>query len=135
MAEFSASIAKLQTLFKSFIELCDGLVPEKRQKTAEQVDDTRSQRDRVQQPVNRALQSQGAGLTADFSTLLAPSEFYSPMQPTSAPSLLPDNIFTFSVEGTSGAVDPGWGLYDVQPTLNWLEADFSFFDSEQYQQS
>lgn len=66
--------------------------------------------------------------------MMAPSDSDSLMQPTSAPSLSLDNTFAFSTNGTPGAMDPGWGLFDVHPTLDWLDADFSFFDSEQYQE-
>ena len=132
LVEFSASIAKLQTLFKSFTELCEGIVPEKRQKTAKSTDDIESLRGYVQQPIIMAPQSQAASRTAEFTTMMAPSDSYSLIHTTSAPSLSPDNTFAFTADATSGALDPGWGLFDAHPTLDWLDADFSFFDSEQY---
>tara|TARA_R110002003_G_scaffold235_11_gene17041 strand:+ start:1885 stop:2151 length:267 start_codon:yes stop_codon:yes gene_type:complete len=38
---------------------------------------------------------------------------------------------TFPYESGSEMVDPGWGLFDTQPTLDWLDADFTFFESNQ----
>jgi hypothetical protein len=37
----------------------------------------------------------------------------------------------FPYESGSEMVDPGWGLFDTQPTLDWLDADFSFFEGNQ----
>jgi hypothetical protein len=56
------------------------------------------------------------GLVAEHETMNQPSQEI----PTDFPT---DNGL--------GMVEPGWGLFDTQPTLGWLDADFSFFDSNQ----
>lgn len=40
----------------------------------------------------------------------------------------PDMTIQPSTEAIS---DPIWGLFDAQPTLDWLDADFSFLDENQ----
>jgi len=46
----------------------------------------------------------------------------------------PNTEFTFT-SNTCSSLDSGWGLFDVQPTLDWLDADFSLFANETYQQT
>lgn len=46
--------------------------------------------------------------------------------------MMPSSDFTNPAGDTPANTDLGWGLFDVQPTLDWLDADFSFFDDEHY---
>lgn len=132
LVELSTSIAKLQTLFKSFIELCEGLVSKKRQRTI-----TANLGADFQTPLAPQAPlatSQSSNYTSDAAVLASTSDPCSLLQPTSASFVTPDTDFTITSGGTPSGLDPGWGLFDVQPTLDWLDADFSFFDNEQYQQ-
>ncbi|KAH6621870.1 hypothetical protein C7974DRAFT_212393 [Boeremia exigua] len=126
LTELSTSIAKLQMLFKSFIELCEGLVSEKRQRTLATDVESDLQISQVQQASFAAYQP--------TNQLLASADPLVVQQPTSTPFSASTPDFAFSSGDILGSTDPGWGLFDVQPTLDWLDADFSFFDNEQYQQ-
>ncbi|KAF9697819.1 hypothetical protein EKO04_004203 [Ascochyta lentis] len=131
LVHLSTSIAKLQMLFKSFIELCEGLVSAKRQKTSAPSHDAFFQGIRGHRPSFGTPQP-GIQVTDSMATA-AISDPFTILQSISPPFLTPDPDFTFTAENTPGVMDPGWGLFDVQPTLDWLDADFSFFDNEQYQ--
>lgn len=37
----------------------------------------------------------------------------------------------FPTDNGLGMLDQGWGLFDTQPTLGWLDAGFSFYNSNQ----
>lgn len=41
----------------------------------------------------------------------------------------PDNSASASIGDLGGLTDPGWGLFDIQPTLDWLDADLSCFNT------
>ncbi|KAF2821137.1 hypothetical protein CC86DRAFT_411439 [Ophiobolus disseminans] len=132
LVELSTSIAKLQTLFKSFIELCEGLVSEKRQKVIEANVELEFQPSQAQ--LMSLATSQSSNYASDAAVLASTSDPYSFTQPMSTTFVTPATDFTFTSGGTPSGMDPGWGLFDVQPTLDWLDADFSIFDSRQCQQ-
>jgi hypothetical protein len=130
LAGFSPSIAKLQTLFKAFIGLCEGLVVRENEMTSYAAENRLQPRaierpqgfTSVPQPSNRISEEQVRlpvnmdGLVAEHETMNQPSQ--------EIPTDFPTN-------NGLGMVEPGWGLFDTQPTLGWLDADFSFFDSNQ----
>lgn len=132
LVELSTSIAKLQTLFKSFIELCEGLVSEKRQKII--VDDIELGLQASSAQLTSLATSQSSNCASDASVLATTSDPYSFTQPTTTTFVTPATDFTFTSRDSPSGMDPGWELFDVQPTLDWLDADFSFFDSRQRQQ-
>ena len=136
LVELSTSIAKLQTLFKSFIELCEGLVSQKRQRTIPT--NVEADFQTPQAPQVPLATSQAPDCAPNMTVLANTGDTCGLSQPTSAPFVTPENELTFTSGGTSGGtpsgLNPGWGLFDVQPTLDWLDTDFSFFDHEQYQQ-
>lgn len=127
LVDLSTSIAKLQILFKSFIELCEGLVSKKRHKTFATNVDANLEAHQSQQTSNPQPLGQALSLATTANTYDLP-------QLTPATFVTQETEFSFTPGDASGVMDPGWGLFDVQPTLDWLDADFSFFDSEQYQQ-
>jgi hypothetical protein len=129
LVHLSTSIAKLQTLFKSFIELCEGLVTANRRKTCA-LDTTADIDDLLGQHTPFTTDRPP---TVEHPALVTTSDSFSSLQSTSSQFAVPDNTFTFSTESIPGIIEPAWGLFDVQPTLDWLDADFSFFDNEQYQ--
>lgn len=129
LVHLSSSIAKLQMLFSSFIELCEELVSEKRLKTHAIDCGTDIERPRSHGALFASLQPQ-----VQIAKDIAPVTMNDPFalsQPNSAPFVAPEEDFIFMTDGTPGVMDPGWGLFDVQPTLDWLDADLSFFDSKQ----
>ncbi|KAH7068205.1 hypothetical protein BKA63DRAFT_494865 [Paraphoma chrysanthemicola] len=130
LADFSPPIAKLQTLCKSFIQLCDGLILKARSSTSP--NDGSRERAITSAPAMEATTTQQlptdlthvqTGASNDASELVA-------QQGLVVPSYH-DAQAAFPYDNGSGMIDPGWGLFDTQPTLDWLEADFSFFDSHQ----
>jgi hypothetical protein len=42
-----------------------------------------------------------------------------------------DVAMEFPIDNGLGSLDPSWDLFDTQPTMGWLDADFSFFDGNQ----
>lgn len=42
-----------------------------------------------------------------------------------------DVAMEFPIDNGLGLLDPSWELFDTQPTMGWLDADFSFFDGNQ----
>ena len=136
LVELSTSIAKLQTLFKSFIELCEGLVSQKRQRTIPA--NVEAEFQTPQAPQVPLATSQAPDCAPNMTVLANTGDSCGLSQPSSAPFVTPENELTLTSGGTSGGatsgLNPGWELFDVQPTLDWLGADFSFFDHEQYQQ-
>lgn len=130
LVELSSSIAKLQMLFKSFIDLCEGLVSSKRQRVISKGIETGLRTLQPQQGVSTDPSNQ-TPTTHALSDSLDNSRT---QPPTSAPLLTPSLQLKDLSDGTLGNLDLGWGLFDVQPTLDWLDADFSFFDNEQYHQ-
>lgn len=118
LVEFSRSIAKLQALFKSFLEVCEGLVSEKRPRIMMADLDTAGQASHVPQALTTTAESSST------------SDRYGLRQQTPAPLITPEADYLFTATGTPTSLDSGWGLFDVQPTLDWLDADFSLFDNE-----
>lgn len=126
----STSIAKLQTLFKSFIELCEGLVSEKRQRTCTFDTEADFQASRARYMPLATSQSLSY---APSNGVPASSSGLHDLLPTNVvPFEAPDTEFVFTSSNTHSSLDPGWGLFDVQPTLDWLDADFSLFVNEAY---
>lgn len=115
-------------LFKSFIELCEGLVPSKRQRVVVELNPELSEKQQTLFPTC-SLPDRTTTPSALADSLEAPIILPSFPEPFDMPSLAIAN----PSDGTPGSTDLGWGLFDVQPTLDWLDADFSFFDNEQYQ--
>lgn len=132
LVELSTSIAKLQILFKSFIELCEGLVSEKRQGVIAcdaEVNYQTPQAQHVPLATSQALTyAPGPGMPT------SPDDPQSLLLPNSVLFEAPETGFTFTSSNTHSSLDPGWGLFDAQPTLDWLDADFSLFANERYQQ-
>src|SRR5690242_1472487 len=118
-------------LFNSFIELCEGLVSSKRQRVVATGIEMNPETSQKQQ--------------TSFATCSLPDRTTTPSalaDSLEAPVILPSFPEPFDMPllgladpsgGTPGSTDLGWGLFDVQPTLDWLDADFSFFDNEQSQ--
>ncbi|KAH7130826.1 hypothetical protein B0J11DRAFT_524178 [Dendryphion nanum] len=126
LADLSLSIAKLQRLFKSFIDLCAGVMGNSREtailSTGEQRHSSQAFSSKPDSNVIQQLPVRFVDESASSSDQLLPQQ-----PPTSQPML----EFTFSapLENNNEGTDPVWGLFDVQPTLDWLDADFSYFDS------
>lgn len=128
LVELSNSIAKLQLLFNSFLELCEGLVSAKRQKTAATDADTDVQVPHLPQVLRPlARQHDHAPNSTDLSSTGTPHDL---SQSTYAPFIAPEADFLLTLSGTPSTLDSEWGLFDVQPTLDWLDADFSLFGNE-----
>ena len=128
LVELSNSIAKLQTLFNSFLELCEGLVSEKRQKTAATDADRDVQVPNLPQVLHPlAQQLDHAPDSTESSSTSTPHDL---LQSTYAPLIAPEADFLLTLSGTPSTLDSEWRLFDVQPTLDWLDADFSFFSNE-----
>ncbi|PSN61594.1 hypothetical protein BS50DRAFT_561642 [Corynespora cassiicola Philippines] len=123
LAGRSSSISKLQRLFNAFLDLCTDVVASS-------------------QPI---VSSSGTG-TLELNSVEVPlvslpanepeiplAGNIPPAQDTSIDSFsraLPEASVDHAVEGASlEDTDPMWGLFDAQPTLEWLDADFSLFDS------
>ncbi len=62
------------------------------------------------------------------------SNAYSLTQSISTMDVAPVSDLTFTSGCMSSTIDSGWGLFDVQPTLDWLDADFSVFNGEDFPQ-
>lgn len=128
LASLSPSIAKLQTLFKSFIERCEGLMMKTIQNTLPEM--------------GKGAQLQDIpGLQTD---LLAPlpavptrddhPEDSSSMCQFAAQQLLVSqpmqgSNMCFPKESVSVMMEPSWGLFDTQPILDWLDTDVSSIES------
>lgn len=128
LSVLSPSIAKLQTLFKSFIDLCEGLILEAKKKPSPLSKNAAINNSGTQQVVvaprssvhTMEEYSEYSCVNEDFV-----NEQFSLEQPA------PVGALGFSQEGTPGLTDPGWGLFDTQPTLDWLDADFTYFENNQ----
>jgi hypothetical protein len=112
LTPLSVSIAKLQKIFGAFVELCAGLMIAPTQPTTEELRLTLT--DRSTRPT---LPNQN--VTSGSPETIFPAE-----QMENDPSD-PDMALQRPTEGIS---DPIWGLFDAQPTLDWLDADFSFLE-------
>lgn len=128
LAVLSPSIAKLQTLFKSFIELCEGLVLEAKRKPSPLAKNAAINNDSIQQVVIAPRSS--VQMMEEYIEYPDNTDDFGGDQ-LSLEQSMPDSALIFSQEGTPGLTDPGWGLFDTQPTLDWLDADFSYFDNNQ----
>lgn len=132
LVELSTSIAKLQTLFRSFIELCEGLVPEKRQRIIALDDEVGFE---PSQARHMPLTTSQTPTYAPSATMPAnPGELHHLSLPTSLPYESPETGLILAPSSTHSSLDPVWGLFDVHPTVDWLDADFSSFEDEGYQQ-
>lgn len=126
LANLSSSIPKLKSLFKSFIELCKGFVPEakKRKVRAAEADEGL-----VYLQHHVATPQPPVQIANEFPGSYSEAGTFSIPQLTSAPLASSDTAFNFSTEGTPGLMDLNWGLFDVQPALDWMDADFLYFDA------
>ncbi|KAF1852027.1 uncharacterized protein K460DRAFT_413505 [Cucurbitaria berberidis CBS 394.84] len=126
LADLSPSIAKLQTLFKSFIDLCEGLVWEAKKSTSP-VSRTDERPRGIERMQDLVFAPQPTNEQPKFAVSLAglPPQ----LVPLSRPPQ--EGTIDFPNESGPGIIDPGWGLFDTQPTLDWLDADFSYFDNNQ----
>jgi hypothetical protein len=129
LVEFSPSISRLQALFQTFVGLCKGLVAN--------VEDNHSQTMREEERPPQGRPVQDIGTTSYPSVPLSDAQTY-PDQLGSAfssqrtPSTVPTPLdLTGSYDDLIPPINPDWGLFDMQPTLDWLDADFSFFSSNQ----
>lgn len=107
LTHLSSSIAKVQNLFNSFIELSEGVVVSGPGNSMAPGEDQRghSQGQHSVQDSDSQLAMEREGLPTDEQMGL------------SLDILLDQQIANF---------DPVWGLFDAQPTLDWLDADFCF---------
>ncbi|KAH8634716.1 hypothetical protein IG631_10116 [Alternaria alternata] len=130
LADLSPPIAKLQTLFKSFLGLCEGLVTGTKETSPYAAQCTYPQQttgqDRVvtsapQPPVQLA----GGQLQLPTNTNEINAEYQNLVQSAD------DVAMEFPIDNGLGSLDPSWDLFDTQPTMGWLDADFSFFDGNQ----
>lgn len=120
----SASIAKLQMLFQSFIGLCGGIV----QETVRESSLAPSVQAQMQLSSLEATHDVDPGLQqlvnsqTNFSTVTLPEQF--------AWTQTTQFAMDETIDGSgSNMTELGWGLFDTQPTLGWLDADFSIFDN------
>jgi hypothetical protein len=130
LADQSPPIAKLQTLFKSFIGLCEGLVNKTKETSPHAAQCAHSQQtvghDRsVTSAPQPPAQLSGEQLQLPLNTNGINTEYANSVQPAD------DMAMDFPTDNSIGLLDPSWGLFDTQPTMGWLDADFSFFDSNQ----
>ncbi|CAG5186277.1 uncharacterized protein ALTATR162_LOCUS11540 [Alternaria atra] len=130
LADQSPPIAKLQTLFKSFIGLCEGLVNKTKETSPHAAQCAHSQQtvghDRsVTSAPQPPAQLSGEQLQLPLNTNRINTEYANSVQPAD------DMAMDFPTDNSIGLLDPSWGLFDTQPTMGWLDADFSFFDSNQ----
>ncbi|KAF2794071.1 hypothetical protein K505DRAFT_242965, partial [Melanomma pulvis-pyrius CBS 109.77] len=106
LTHLSPSIAKVQNLFNSFIELSEGVV--------------------VSGPGK--LTTPGVGLETRPQIEGATQQPVSRMD-VEGPSFPGNDQISMSLElpmdNMIANLDPVWGLFDAQPTLDWLDADFS----------
>lgn len=129
LVHLSSSIAKLQTLFKSFVDLCEGLVSEKRQKTF-----STSHGENFEVSPNYQVPSSSRTPFQTGINDFAPAATNAPLPPPPSTSTLfmtQDADFTYRSDGIPSVIGPGWELLDAQPALDWLDADFSFLDGGQ----
>ncbi|KAJ8113730.1 hypothetical protein OPT61_g4206 [Boeremia exigua] len=130
LVELSTSIAKMQTLFKSFIELCEGLVSEKRRKTSAANIGPEPQASQAQ--LMSLTTPNSSNYVSDATVLASMSNSSAPTHMVSVTNAAPAFDFTLTPGSTPSYIEPGWGLFDVQPTLDWLDADFSIFDGREF---
>ncbi|CAN9453493.1 unnamed protein product [Alternaria alternata] len=130
LADLSPPIAKLQTLFKSFLGLCEGLVTGTKETSPyaaqyrhpqQTTGQDRALTSAPQPPVQLAggqlqLPTNTNGINAEYTNLVQPAD---------------DVAMEFPIDNGLGLLDPSWELFDTQPTMGWLDADFSFFDGNQ----
>ena len=123
----SPSIAKLQTLFKSFIELCEGLVWEAKISAG-----STTGNETQPQPLECLEKFVFAPRATDNgqSTFSVPVSGL-PSQQVQSNRPAQESAIEFPSENAPQMIDPGWGLFDTQPTLDWLDAGFSYLDSNQ----
>ncbi|KAF2441513.1 hypothetical protein P171DRAFT_434189 [Karstenula rhodostoma CBS 690.94] len=129
LVELSPSISRLQALFQTFVGLCKGLVVD--------VKDNHSPTIREEERLTQGRPAQDIGTTSYPFASPSDAQTY-PDQPGSAfssqrtPSTVPTPLgLRGPYDDLIPPVDPDWGLFDMQPTLDWLDADFSFFSSNQ----
>ena len=126
LADLSPSIEKLRGLFKSFIELCAGLLEPTRDDSApSDINDPVQYTEELRksaptsQPTMTTREQRSDFINGVEAITSDESFFYSPD---------PNNTLSFMAENVPEAADTDWGLLEIQPTLDWLDADFSFFD-------
>lgn len=83
---------------------------------------------RIEYPQDFTLTSQLGIETADEElSFSSGAELFASRQELSN-TLASNSTMGFLTENVPGLVEPEWGLLDIQPTLDWLDADFSYFD-------
>ena len=107
LTHLSSSIAKVQNLFNSFIELSEGVVVSAPEKVMESGEGQRGRPEgqHTVQDSDSQMTIERAGLPTDEQMGLS---------------------LDISLDQQIANFDPVWGLFDAQPTLDWLDADFSF---------
>jgi hypothetical protein len=107
LIHLSPSIAKVQRLFNSFIELCERVVVSGPGKLIEpgEVQRENPQAQHTPQVSGPQITIEGDGLSIDEQTGL---------------------FLDIPLDPQIANFDPVWGLFDAQPTLDWLDTDFSF---------
>lgn len=124
LADLSPPIAKLQTLFKSFIELCAGLIAKRRNSTSPCANGQESIP--ITECVPDLVYSQGPSpqaSTLKYGLLNVADEYDDQNIPSTQAHQ--EETISDSYDNEPGMLDPGWELFDTQPTLDWLDADFS----------
>ncbi|KAF2847220.1 hypothetical protein T440DRAFT_214911 [Plenodomus tracheiphilus IPT5] len=130
LASLSASIEKLQTLFRSFISLCEGLVTKSmRESDRTAKEHSTCQTIEVISDRNPVPQSHDQTHASQFGISISMDSFAPEQLPIPQPSSISGIEFTNDL--SHDLIDPNWGLFDTQPTLGWLDADFSFYDNQQ----
>ena len=120
LVELSPSIARLQALFKAFIGLCKGLVASDAE---------------IRSPMTRATANDDLHITSDSSHIFSTEQMgidrlHASLESQRMPSIASTPIVeTIPQPEITPAANLSWELFDVQPTLDWLDVDFSFFDS------
>jgi hypothetical protein len=107
LTHLSSSIAKVQNLFHSFIKLSEGVVLSGSGNVMAPVESQRgrSQGQYTVQHSDSQINIERDGLPTDQQMGLS---------------------LDISLDQQLANFDPVWGLFDAQPTLDWLDADFSF---------
>lgn len=123
LVELSSSIARLQALFKKFVSLSSGLI----------------KHDSIGTPARESAHVSQAQHERDFTITSHPSsslngeklhtDEFALDSVSQTGSYAPLDMMNFPDDELAGFTDPSWSLFDTHPTVDWLEADFSLFDS------
>ena len=130
LVEFSSSIARLRALFKAFVGLCKDLVKEPAAGNTTFASDE-AYTPQTTQARDYTVTSHPPLSLYDEGAHSSEAGFYALSHQASSNLPTPLEVTDYPSGDNTGFADPGWGLFEVHPTLDWLEADFSIFNSNQ----